>query len=271
MLAPAEIEPTFHLPASPHSLAKPGRAKLTAAPPPEKSHFPLRPAGAHPATKRRGFDFDGIYRNYQRSIYSKCFRIVRNHTEAEDLVQEVFLQLLRKADTFRGEAKFSTWLHRLTINAALMQLRRLRRSELRTTSLEDAPGAAQDHAGAYKVALPRHASGALAADRLSLRVALSQLPPGYREVLSLHDVEGYTHAEIAQKLGISVGASKSQLHRARLRIRVLLQHGGKPAPGCSPRRSRKPPKATPLTPASRPAATASPRRPPQLSPQCDAA
>jgi RNA polymerase sigma-70 factor (ECF subfamily) len=271
MLAPAEIESAFHLPASPRTMAKAGRAKLTAAPPPEKSHFPLRPPSAHPITKRRVFDFDGIYRNYQRSIYSKCFRIVRNHTEAEDLVQEVFLQLLRKADTFRGEAKFSTWLHRLTINAALMQLRRLRRSELRTTSLEDSPGGAEDYAGAYKLAPPRHASGALAADRVSLRVAVSQLPQGYLEVLSLHDVEGYTHAEIAQKLGISVGASKSQLHRARLRIRVLLQHGDKPAPGCSPRRSRKTPKPTPLTPPARPAATANLRRAPQLSPQFDAA
>src|SRR5579862_3307339 len=186
MLAAAEIESSFHPPSSPRTLAKPQRAKLAAAQAREKSAFARRPPGAHAGAPHRVFDFDGIYRNYERSIYSKCFRIVRNHTEAEDLVQEVFLQLLRKADTFRGEAKFSTWLHRLTINAALMQLRRLRRNELRTTSLEDSPGGAEEHAGTAQAALPRHACGALAADRVSLRVALSQLPQGYREVLSLH-------------------------------------------------------------------------------------
>jgi RNA polymerase sigma-70 factor, ECF subfamily len=204
-----------------------GRGDFAPALLPPTARLARPPAGAA-SPPRRVFDFDGLYRHYERSVYSKCFRIVRNHTEAEDLVQEVFLQLLRKADTFRGEAKFSTWLHRLTINAALMQLRRLRRSELRTTSLEGSPGGAEDHALAPKAALPRHASAALAADRVSVRVAVGQLPHGYRQVLSLHDIEGYTHAEIASKLGMSVGASKSQLHRARLRLRNLLQKGNKP-------------------------------------------
>jgi RNA polymerase sigma-70 factor, ECF subfamily len=242
MLARAERKTIFHLPVSPRASAKQGGAALPVATRPGQSRFPLQ-RGAQAVANHRVFDFDDIFRTYQRTVYSKCFRILRNHGDAEDVVQEVFLQLLRKADTFRGEAKFSTWLHRLTINTVLMQLRKLRRIELRTTHLEDTPNSDDGTGGGFEPASFVQSAGPLAADRISLRVAISQLPRGYQEVFCLHDVEGYTHVEISKILGISLGTSKSQLHKARLRLRVLLQHGfrGKPSTECMPKQVVEPP------------------------------
>jgi hypothetical protein len=124
-----------------------------------------------------------------------------------------------------------------------MQLRKLRRNELRTTYLEDTPNSDEGNAGGFEPASFVQSGGAMAADRISLRVAISQLPKGYREVFSLHDVEGYTHVEISRILGISLGTSKSQLHKARLRLRVLLQHGFRKKPSTEgiPQRVINPP------------------------------
>jgi RNA polymerase sigma-70 factor (ECF subfamily) len=146
-----------------------------------------------------------------------------NAAEAEDLTQESFLQLFRKISTFRGESAFSTWLHRLAFNIVLM---RLRRHSFQVFSLdgmlepgEKTAGLLQKHIGSRDLRL----SGSL--DRMDLERALEQLPPGYKAVFILHDVQGYQHREIAAIRGCTLGNSKSQLHKARARLQHLLRAG----------------------------------------------
>jgi RNA polymerase sigma-70 factor (ECF subfamily) len=141
-----------------------------------------------------------------------------NTAEAEDLTQEAFLQLYRKIGTFRGESAFSTWLHRLSVNVVLMQLRK---KSLPVVSLEETTQGEEDTPkkdfGAEDLAL----AGSI--DRLQLQKAVDDLPPGYRMIFVLHDVEGYEHNEIATIVGCSIGNSKSQLHKARMKLRDLLK------------------------------------------------
>ncbi len=151
--------------------------------------------------------------------------MVGDAAEAEDLTQEAFLQMFRKIGTFRGEAAFSTWLHRLTVNLVLM---RLRKKELWTSSLDDAPTDAED-ARPMEVGSP-DSTLVGSVDRVTLEKAIEALPPGYRIVFQLHDVEGFEHREIAGMIGCSVGNSKSQLHKARLKLREMLQLRPEPAP-----------------------------------------
>jgi RNA polymerase sigma-70 factor, ECF subfamily len=163
--------------------------------------------------------FECLYHLHSRRVYSICLRMVRNPTEAEDLTQESFLLLLRKIHTFRGESAFSSWLHRLTVNLVLM---RLRKRPPPTVTIEAAPdlddenGAAGLDFGAHDLLL----EGSI--DRINLQRCIERLAVGYREVFILHDVQGHEHHEIARILGLSVGASKSQLHKARSRLRELL-------------------------------------------------
>jgi RNA polymerase sigma-70 factor (ECF subfamily) len=142
--------------------------------------------------------------------------MVRNTTEAEDLTQEAFLQLFRKIHTFRGESVFSTWLHRVSVNVVLMRLRKKNLTEVPLENANDEENAYRSEIGAPDPVL----SGAI--DRVNLDRAIGELPPGYRKAFMLHDVEGYEHQEIAEILGCSVGNSKSQLHKARMRLRDLL-------------------------------------------------
>jgi len=164
--------------------------------------------------------FERIYQLHSRRVYALCLRMVSNPAEAEDLTQESFLQLFRKIGTFRGESAFSTWLHRLSVNVVLM---RLRKKTLAQTSLEEATEPDEESGG------PRRDFGgpdlrlAGSVDRLNLERAVEQLPPGYRSVFVLHDVQGYEHNEIANIMQCSIGNSKSQLHKARMRLRELLQ------------------------------------------------
>jgi RNA polymerase sigma-70 factor (ECF subfamily) len=164
--------------------------------------------------------FERIYRLHSRRVYALCLRMVGNTTEAEDLTQEAFLQLFRKIHTFRGESAFSTWLHRLAVNVVLM---RLRKKSLPETSLEETTEPDEESGG------PRKEVGGLdllltgSIDRVNLERAIDQLPPGYRSVFVLHDIQGYEHNEIAEIMGCSIGNSKSQLHKARMRLRDLLQ------------------------------------------------
>ncbi len=144
--------------------------------------------------------------------------MIGDPSEAEDLTQEAFLQMFRKIGTFRGEAAFSTWLHRLTVNLVLM---RLRKKSLRTTSLDE-PSQDQDDNRPMQVG-SNDAELVGSVDRIALERAVDKLPPGYRLVFQLHDVEGYEHQEIAGMVGCSVGNSKSQLHKARLKLRELLK------------------------------------------------
>ena len=163
--------------------------------------------------------FERLYQLHSRRVYSLCLRMVGNPAGAEDLAQEAFLQLFRKIQTFRGESAFSTWLHRLTVNVVLM---RLRRKNVLETSLDELgeqdeeSGSAPREIGTPDLTL----SGSV--DRVNLERAGGMLPPGYRAVFLLHDVEGYEHNEIADMLGCSIGNSKSQLHKARTRLRELL-------------------------------------------------
>ena len=164
--------------------------------------------------------FERLYRLHNRRVYALCLRMVGNTAEAEDLTQEAFLQLFRKIGTFRGESAFSTWLHRLAVNVVLM---RLRKKTLAATSLEEVTEPDEDVGGPRKdIGGPDlRLSGSV--DRVNLERAVEQLPPGYRSVFVLHDVQGYEHNEIATIMNCSIGNSKSQLHKARMRLRELLQ------------------------------------------------
>ena len=164
--------------------------------------------------------FERIYRLHSRRVYALCLRMVGNPAAAEDLTQEAFLQLFRKIATFRGESAFSTWLHRLAVNVVLM---RLRRKTLAETSLEETTDPDEESGGPRRdIGGPDlRLSGSV--DRVNLERAIEQLPPGYRSIFVLHDVQGYEHNEIAAIMSCSIGNSKSQLHKARMRLRSLLQ------------------------------------------------
>ncbi|HEX4030154.1 MAG TPA: RNA polymerase sigma factor [Terracidiphilus sp.] len=163
--------------------------------------------------------FAQLYSIHKRRIYSLCLRMVGNIAEAEDLTQEAFLQLHRKIATFRGDSAFSTWLHRLAINVVLMQLRK---KGLSLISLDEAmEPAPEDGPGRSFGAPDLTLSGAI--DRLALERAVADLPAGYRLIFILHDVEGFEHNEIASMLDCSIGNSKSQLHKARLKLREALR------------------------------------------------
>jgi RNA polymerase sigma-70 factor (ECF subfamily) len=177
--------------------------------------------------------FERLYQLHKGRVYSLCLRMVGNPAEAEDLAQEAFLQLFRKIQTFRGESAFSTWLHRLAVNVVLMQLRRKQLPQVsleETIETDDLSEGLKREPGADDLRLV----GSI--DRVALEDAIAELPQGYRAVFLLHDVEGYEHNEIAEMLNCSIGNSKSQLHKARLRLRELLRQArrkkmrGRPTP-----------------------------------------
>lgn len=155
-----------------------------------------------------------LYQRYHRRVYALCLRMCANTGEAEDLTQEVFIKLYHEAGTFRGESAFSTWLHRLTVNVVLMYFRRHKRRFERPTHDVEVPERAAPGT--------ERPGGMPVFDRLDLDRALAFLPPGSRAVFVLFDVEGYTHEEIAQLLGCAAGTSKSQLFKARTKLRALL-------------------------------------------------
>ncbi len=158
--------------------------------------------------------FELIYERYHRRTYSLCMRMTSSPTEAEDLTQEVFIQLFRKVGSFRGDSAFSTWLHRLTVNQVLMHFRRRSVKNERTSDDGEIPEQVVNGSkNPHKMQI---------IDRIALKNAIALLPNGYRRVFILHDVEGFEHEEVARKMGISVGTSKSQLHKARLKLRGLL-------------------------------------------------
>jgi RNA polymerase sigma-70 factor (ECF subfamily) len=163
--------------------------------------------------------FEQLYRRYSGRVYSLCLRMIKNDTAAEDLTQEVFLRVFRKIHTFRGESKFSTWLRRLATNLVLMALRKKRYPEVSldaTSELDKEDSGPLIELGEPDLRL----SGVV--DRMNLSRAIEQLSNGYKEMFILHDIEGYEHHEIARIVGCSAGNSKSQLHKARVRLRELL-------------------------------------------------
>jgi len=162
--------------------------------------------------------FETLYHLHKRRVYSLCLRMTANTAAAEDLTQEAFLQLFRKIGTFRGESAFSTWLHRMAVNVVLMQLRR---KGLAVVPLEETIETEEDSPRKEPGAEDVRLAGSI--DRLRLEHAIAELPPGYRAVFLLHDVQGYEHNEIARMVGCSIGNSKSQLHKARMKLREFLK------------------------------------------------
>ena len=162
--------------------------------------------------------FEALYHHHKRRIFSLCLRMTSNHAEAEDFTQEAFIQLYRKIGTFRGESAFSTWLHRLSVNIILMSWRRkgLNEVSLEETLESQAENGPKKEIGRRDDVL----YGSL--DRIGLDRAIQELARGYRTIFVLHDIEGYEHNEIAAMLGCSIGNSKSQLHKARMKLRTML-------------------------------------------------
>ena len=166
------------------------------------------------------FAFEELYQRHHRRVYSICLRMLQNASEAEDLTQDVFIQLYRKIGSFRGDSAFTTWLHRLTVNQVLMHFRKRTVKFEKTTEEGETP--------VQVVGGTENPSKMPIVDKIALENAIEQLPAGYKNVFVLHDVEGYEHEEVARILGCSVGTSKSQLHKARLKLRKLLQKKANP-------------------------------------------
>lgn len=169
---------------------------------------------AQSAAKGDMIAFEELYQRHHRRVYSICLRMLQNASEAEDLTQDVFIQLYRKIGSFRGDSAFTTWLHRMTVNQVLMHFRKRTVKFEKTTEEGETP--VQIVSGTenpYKMPI---------VDKIALENAIEQLPTGYKNVFVLHDVEGFEHEEVARILGCSVGTSKSQLHKARLKLRKLL-------------------------------------------------
>ena len=164
--------------------------------------------------------FEELYQRHNRRVYSLCLRMTGNVSEAEDLAQEVFIQLFRKIGSFRGESAFTTWLHRLTVNQVLMHFRKRTVKFEKTTEEGETPDQMVPGTG--------NPERMQIVDKIALDNAIAQLPDGYRNVFVLHDVEGFEHEEVARILGCSVGTSKSQLHKARIKLQKLLKKKANP-------------------------------------------
>lgn len=158
--------------------------------------------------------FEVLYQRHHRRVFGICLRMVQNTPEAEDLTQETFIQLFRKIGSFRGDSAFTTWLHRMTVNQVLMHLRKRSVKNEKTTEEGETP--------VQIVKGTENPKAMPVIDRIALDSAIAQLPPGYKSVFVLHDVEGHEHEQVARILGCSVGTSKSQLHKARMKLRRLL-------------------------------------------------
>ncbi len=162
--------------------------------------------------------FAMLFQLHKKRVYSVCLQMTKDIADAEDLTQEAFLQVFRNINSFRGDSAFSTWLYRIAVNTVLMKLRRRKAPPL--LSLDepisaDSPSLKRDIGTA-----DLNLSGAI--DRLALRRAIEELPEGCRQIFDLHEVQGFQHHEIARKLECSIGNSKSQLHKAKMKMRDLL-------------------------------------------------
>jgi len=159
--------------------------------------------------------FERLYRQHVNRVFSLCARMVSDQTRAEELTQDVFVRAWEKLHLFRGESAFGTWLHRLTVNVVLNARKSEGRMRARHEETDEEQGGIDSLPDAGSLTLGP-------ADLVDLEVAMRRLPPGARRVFVLHDVEGYKHEEIAEMLGVTSGATKAQLHRARLLLREAL-------------------------------------------------
>jgi len=162
--------------------------------------------------------FAKLYELHKKRVYSVCLLMTRDVAEAEDLTQEAFLQVFRTVGTFRGDSAFSTWLYRVAVNTVLMKLRRRKSPPILSLDEPTSPESPTLRREVGKA--DPHLCGAI--DRIALRRAIQALPVGCRKIFALHEVEGYQHHEIAQMLDCSIGNSKSQLHKAKQKMRDLL-------------------------------------------------
>lgn len=161
--------------------------------------------------------FNIVYREYSKLVRAVCLKILRNPTEAEDVAQEVFIHMLRKIHTFRGDSAFSTWLYRVALNTVLMHVRSTRRDRIASIESRRTGNGQQRDGGVQNASMPSFSN------KIDLRSAVDSLPNGYKLIFILHDIQGYHHHEISRILGRSIGDSKSQLHRARQRLREFLR------------------------------------------------
>jgi len=162
--------------------------------------------------------FATLYQLHKKRVYSVCLQMTRDISDAEDLTQEAFLQVFRSVNSFRGDSAFSTWLYRIAVNTVLMKLRR--RKSPPPVSLDEP--VSTDSSSLKREIGRADPSLSGAVDRIALRRAVEELPAGCRQVFDLHEVEGFQHQEIAQLLECSVGNSKSQLHKAKMKMRDAL-------------------------------------------------
>ena len=190
----------------------------------ELSELPELPEAKVIRMAQRGDDgaFERLYRLHSARVYALCMRMLRNPDEAEDSTQEVFLHVFRKIQGFRGASAFSTWLHRVAVNTVLMRIRGSKQDKaalVENTEGTDENGnvTARRELGAPDLNLEGYI------DRVALENAIKQLPPRCKLMFVLYDIQGYAHSEIAKLLGCSVGNAKSQLHKARVRLRKLLR------------------------------------------------
>jgi RNA polymerase sigma-70 factor (ECF subfamily) len=162
--------------------------------------------------------FASLFQIHKTRVYYVCLRMTKDVAEAEDLTQEAFLQVFRSVGSFRGDSAFPTWLYRIAVNTVLMKLRR--RKSPSVVSLDEPVSSEAPSLGRDVGKEDPQLSGVI--DRITLHRALQELPEGCREIFTLHEVDGYRHPEIAEMLDCSIGNSKSQLHRAKLKLRDLL-------------------------------------------------
>ena len=155
--------------------------------------------------------FEQLYRENVNHVYAVCLRIAADTVRAEELTQDIFVRTWEMLATFRGESAFSTWLHRLAVNVVLVHLRSTRRRTSRVQSVDDLE--------LYDSAENSTSPGTA----IDLEEAITKLPPHARAIFVLHDIEGYKHTEIAEQLGIAVGTTKAQLHRARRILKEVLE------------------------------------------------
>jgi RNA polymerase sigma-70 factor (ECF subfamily) len=179
--------------------------------------------------------FATLFQMHKKRVYSVCLQMTKDVADAEDLTQEAFLQVFRNVNSFRGDSAFSTWLYRIAVNTVLMKLRRRKAPPL--LSLDepvsaDSPSLKRDVGKADP-----NLSGAV--DRIALRRAIQELPEGCRRIFDLHEVQGFQHHEIARQLHCSIGNSKSQLHKAKMKMRDLLFPGSSSGRPCGLAANRK--------------------------------
>ena len=183
--------------------------------------------------------FGELYRRHSRRVFYLCHRMVNDTDLAEDLTQEAFVHAFRRLSTFRQESRFTTWMHRIAVNTVLMFIRK-RNSSIRECPLDPSFGSEEEVPFEGQTYGKTDDNLNMTTDRLSLLRAIEGLPPGYRLMLILHDIHGYEHQEIAEIFGCTTGNTKSQLHKARLRLRAVIARPETEAVGVRKRSRRAP-------------------------------